>query len=294
MAKEELSDKIYLITFDKPKYIMEIGEILYNEQRATYPKLMGEKGAIKKCLEKGLIKKTSVDIPKEKPLGFEKREYYISNIVPIIKEIEKQVDLTDEEKKDLLNLFDTDVFRTAIGDTSRFIDFKNRSINAFEIINDLIGYLCVYIFMIKNYGTYFNKKTSKLFPPKKPAPNLYKMGLDDLELLQKEVHKKGFDEDKFMEYNRYLYEKLIPKSNDYKIAKGELLKHYFELSKRFYVLPFNLIEKLSGIIPIHKSLFLNFLAGGFITSDNVNQLLIDALVKEIGKIKSKKGGFRQK
>jgi len=77
MVKEELDSKIYLITFKEPKYVMEIGEIIYGESRATYPKLMGKDGAIKRCEKNGWIIKTSIDPPDDKPLGFEKRDYYI-------------------------------------------------------------------------------------------------------------------------------------------------------------------------------------------------------------------------
>ena len=78
MAKDEISHKIYLIAFDKPKFVMEMGEIIYGEKRATYPKLMGESGAIKRCLNNGWIKKVTIEPPDDKPPGFEKRDYYIA------------------------------------------------------------------------------------------------------------------------------------------------------------------------------------------------------------------------
>ena len=63
--------------------------------------------------------------------------------------------------------------------------------------------------MIKNYGNYFNSKISKLFPSKKQLPNWYNLGMKDLDRMQKEVEKKGFDKDKFLEDNKQIYAQLL-------------------------------------------------------------------------------------
>ncbi|UCD13379.1 MAG: hypothetical protein JSW60_07425, partial [Thermoplasmatales archaeon] len=125
MAKEELDSKIYLITFNQPKYVMEIGEIIYGEPRDTYPKLMGKLGAIKRCLKNGWIKETSVEPPEDKPLGFEKRDYYIANKDVILKHIENKIKLDGTERKILSKILNDEIFKTCIGDLSNFIDYPN-------------------------------------------------------------------------------------------------------------------------------------------------------------------------
>jgi len=94
MAKEELTHKVYLATFGRPRYIMEIGEMIYGVKKDTYPKLMGENGAIKKCLKRGWIKKIDMPTPEEKPPGFDKRIYYQAEIEPIIDSIMKRIEET--------------------------------------------------------------------------------------------------------------------------------------------------------------------------------------------------------
>lgn len=89
MVKEELTHKVYLATFSKPRYVMDIGELIYDVKKDTYPKLMGKNGAIKKCLKRGWIKDVtdSIEIPDPKPQGFEKRRYYKANIDTILDHI---------------------------------------------------------------------------------------------------------------------------------------------------------------------------------------------------------------
>lgn len=89
MTKEELTHKVYFATFDEPKYVMEIGNIIYGVEKQTYPKLMGENSAIDKCLKRGWIEDVtkSIEIPDPKPLGFEKRRYYKAKLDPLIDQI---------------------------------------------------------------------------------------------------------------------------------------------------------------------------------------------------------------
>jgi hypothetical protein len=287
MAKDELSHKIYLITFKQPKFVMEIGEIIYGESRATYPKLMGEKGAIKKCLNNGWIKGASVEPPDKKPLGFEKRDYYIANSDIILKHIENKINLDKVERRDILKILNSENFKKCIGDLSNFIDYPNQDIDAIEYITDMIGFLCAYIYMVKNYGNFFGKKIKKLLPSKKAAPNLHKLGMKDLDKCQEMMEERGFDKDKFLEENKILYNKLIPGSKTItKKIKGELVEHYIDLSKNFFVLQSQIIKKLSGMIPVHKHIFLNYMAGGFIYAENSNHLVLKKVI-DIIKLKKR-------
>ena len=287
MAKDELSHKIYLITFNKPKYVMEIGEEIYGKpRRLTYPKLMGESGAIKRCLKKKWIKKVSVEPPEDKPLGFEKRDYYIANKDILLKNIENNIKLDGTDRKAISKILNDEIFKACIGDLSNFIDYPNQDIDAIEYINDMIGYLCAYIYMVKNYGNFFGKKIKKLLPSKKAAPNLHKLSMKDLDKYQEKMEERGFDKDKFLEENKILYNKLIPGSKTItRKIKGDLVNHYIDLCKEFFVLPSQTIKKLSGIIPVHKHIFLNYMAGGFIYAESSNHLV---LKKVIDIIKPKK------
>jgi len=290
MASEELDSKIFLITFNKPMYVMKIGEIIYGEKRATYPKLMGKDGAIKRCEKKKWIKKIDVGPPEEKPLGFERRDYYITNIDLFIDTFINKINLEDEEKKEIIRIIKSDTFKKSVSDFTVLIDFPNNAINAFELLNDLIGYLCAYIYMSKNYGNFFNEKITKLFPSKKHIPNLYDMGKKDLNNLQRKIEKKGFDRKQFLNEYGIMYNELLPESNISNVLKDKLVDHYVNLIKEFYVLDKKTIEKLIKLIPIHKYTFLNFIAGGFIFAEKSNQTIIQKLIHMI---KPKKG-FRKK
>lgn len=153
MAKEELSHKVYLTTFDKPRYVMEIGNIIYRVERQTYPKLMGENGAINRCLEKGWIEDVtdSMKIPKEKPLGFEKRRYYKAKIDPIISKIKDKVSLNDRYV--LRNILNSKAFGYLINKRISE-DPESLSVDAIEFI---LGYLDV-LFIISEHSKLLKKR----------------------------------------------------------------------------------------------------------------------------------------
>jgi len=289
LVKEELSHKIYLITFDKPKYVMEIGEIIYGKPRDTYPKLMGKSGAIKRCLKKGWIKKISVEPPDDKPLGFEKRDYYIANKGMLLKNIENKIKLDGTDRKAISKILNDEIFKTCMGDLSNFIDYPNQDIDAIEYITDMIGFLCAYIYMVKNYGNFFERKIRNLLPSKKVARNLHNIGMKDLDKCQEMMEEIGFDKDKFFKENILLYNKLIPSHKKItKKIKFELVEHYIDLSKEFLVLPSQTIKKLSGIIPVYKHIFLNYMAGGFMYAENSNHLVLKKVIDTIRPKKTKK------
>ena len=204
MVKDELSHKIYLITFKEAKYVMEIGEEIYGPpRRQTYPKIMGKDGAIQKCVDNGWIKKINIEPPKVKPHGFEKRDYYIADSNIIVNNIENNIKLSKTESKEISRILNSEKFKACINDLSNFIDYPNQEIDAIEFISNLIGYLCAYTYMVKNYTVYFHKKIVKLLPPKKVAPKFHKQSLEDLNKLEKEVQEKGFDKDESVKMQGY-------------------------------------------------------------------------------------------
>lgn len=280
MVKEDFSDKIFLITIDKPQYIMEIGESLYGEKRSTYPKLMGEKGAIKRCETKGLIQKATIPPPDDKPSGFDKRVYYSANMEIIYNNILDRIELFDQEKTRVHELITHPKFKSCINDLSVFIDYPNQHIDAFEFITEFIGYFSANIYMIKNYGNYYQDKITSSFNVKKHLKNWFEYDMNDIKKTQKKAEKKGFNKHTFLEENKELYSRIFPESKSItKEIKGELVNHFYELLKEYWVLPEPLLKKLTGVIPVHKYIFLNFMTTGFVTADISNQLVIDKLLK---------------
>jgi len=145
MAKEELPHKVYLATYDKAKYVMEIGEIIYKKKRDTYPKLMGQRegkeGAIKKCLDRQWIEDVtnSIKAPKEKTLGFDKRRYYKAKPDPLISLINEraEAELDDFEKYILIDKFTSPFFK-------KFVVYRE-TFDAIEYVLSLMEILFIAI-----------------------------------------------------------------------------------------------------------------------------------------------------
>lgn len=156
MPKEELTHKVYLATFDEPRYLMEIGKLIYGVEEKTYPKLSGEKGAIKKCLRKGWIKDVTdfIEIPEPKKSGFEKRRYYKAKIDPILEQIKKETPFIGSDLEIIEKILNSKAFKYLIKkQISKGL--KTISINAFDFI---LTYFDILMIISKEYKPFVNHR----------------------------------------------------------------------------------------------------------------------------------------
>lgn len=122
----DLGEKIYLIVYGKPKYKLEISKKIYGkESKSIYPE-------IKKLEQKGWIKQIKYKDVETRDKRAERRQYYYTNVKPLfnsicqdLKEMQTRlsaskkkinIELTNIERKKLLHLLDSKVFRVFVGD----------------------------------------------------------------------------------------------------------------------------------------------------------------------------------
>lgn len=230
MSKEELIHKVYLATFSKPRFVSEIGKIIYGVEEKTYPKLMGKFGAIEKCLDLGWIKKVNLSDTGEP--GFKKRKYYQAQVSPLIKELKSRISLNDFEEYTLRNLMKSDTFRNIFGSLS--IDY-NENVNANQIFL-MLDYLGL-VYM----KTIFPSELGRFLESNIQTRNQYDEFIHETKdlLNSDEIDIKK----KLMDINKSnLFNPLIELLKD--------KKHYQDFKKDvvyFIIAPKSLYEKLQGI-----------------------------------------------
>lgn len=157
MSKGNLIYQVYFATFDKARYISEIGKLLYPGKQFTYPTLIGENKAINKCKKLGLIiEDKSTKMPENgsvTPYHFEKRDYYKANPTFLVEEINNRLDednkLSPEEEKVIGYVFNHESFKMVLNSLLFGTDKDGNQIflkeNAdLEIIIQFIAYLCTH------------------------------------------------------------------------------------------------------------------------------------------------------
>ena len=237
MAKEELAPKVYFLTFSKPRYVSEIGELIYGIKKETYPKIMGKKrGAIYKCLTEGLIEDVteSIELPKEKKPGFEKRKYYKAKVDPLISALKTKISLDSFDEYILRQILDSTLFRYLVGNLK--IDLK-------EELNPI-----TYIFMQLDWWATFYLKNNFLSTIGHIIDNKFK-NKKEYDFFIHEILKTSKETD-FKETIKQLRE-FNPKDPFLNVIKNkEEEQDIYEIIKAsipFYIAPKSLMEKIKGI-----------------------------------------------
>jgi len=115
-----LDEKIYLATFNKPRYKAEISRMLYGKEKKTiYPK-------INELVKKGWIKELKDYSPEEEDGRAKKRVYLKGTIKPFydrlistLKKYDKS--LSKGEEKQLKQFIESDFFRNFCGDNPKHV-----------------------------------------------------------------------------------------------------------------------------------------------------------------------------
>jgi len=149
----KLAKKIYLLTYGKPRYKLEISNMIYDrENKVIYPE-------IKKLEKYNWIKKTSR--PKDadtKKAGkrSNKRQYYCANAKPLFDSIlwdleEKNISLTSKEKESLTRYLDGKSFRATVRKIT-VEDGKLRSKSlGFSTVKRNLCYNSVYMVFVEDW-----------------------------------------------------------------------------------------------------------------------------------------------
>jgi len=162
-----LGKKIYLLCYTKPRYKMEISEMIYGDpkKKSIYPE-------IKKLEKKGWIKKADnkiIDYFKDKldlsGRNAEKRQYYISSYKPLkIAIIERYKDKNVEFSKEELEEFEKILYmllsRHLIDNIIKSCDLR-KNIDLFDRVLDNINFfnsMVLWYAIEEDLEKYYNKK----------------------------------------------------------------------------------------------------------------------------------------
>lgn len=181
---QKLGEKIYFLTYGKPRYKAEISQLLYGEEKKTiYP-------VIKKLVKKKWIRRDYLKKTKKKCLGDGRavnRKYFLANVEPLFENIcndmkRAKVELNDNEKQRLKKVLDSPSFRNIITKISedyvyteeitginkiRKVNEPTEEINGFHILTEMIFTTSVLLSFMNNYLKSnlkkLNKKTTEEF-----------------------------------------------------------------------------------------------------------------------------------
>jgi len=136
-----LSEKIYLLTIEKPRYKAEISQAIYRKEKKTiYPE-------IKKLVKKNWIKEVPIPDGIDKGKAKEranKRVYLSGSINPIFDSIVTDFEkiknpLTDPDKKKLIKFLNTSTFKT------QFVNENIAPHTNIEEIKEFLSLWCIYL-----------------------------------------------------------------------------------------------------------------------------------------------------
>lgn len=167
-----LGEKIYFLTYGRPRYKADISEILYGrESKAIYPeikKLEKNKWIEKLDMRDALTKigelncvELEKDMQKMDGRG-QKRQYYYAKVQPMFEnicEFLKKLGITfnSEEEKKLIGFLDSKWFRYSINQMTSFNVKQYKAQQGFLIIRAELSYLCMFRY-------YFEKLMRSIHP----------------------------------------------------------------------------------------------------------------------------------
>jgi len=173
---QDLREKIYLLTYGKPRYKAEISKLLYGKDvKQIYPEIKKLESPSMKWLKK-VNYKGDIEDGRSK-----NRIYYQANVEPLFDSICKDLkdiqgklskskkkdnkfnlELTINEKERLYNLLDHEVFRKFVYNISKRVEQVpglNADVFNFSIVKNEFSHYCVFLFVFELLRVQQNSKS---------------------------------------------------------------------------------------------------------------------------------------
>ena len=190
-----LGKKIYLICYNKPRYELEISNIIYGyESKGVYPEIkkLERNNWIEKADKKTIDKYISPE--EQAKQNAEKRKYYFANVEPLYNYIfdkltKNNITLNDEEKNELKTMLNTDYTSEICENIIKNYDL-NENIDLFPLISENINMFHAFILTVYEHK-YVNLGAKINEIPKKPFIRVHKK-LSEINLSQTKMLKNYF------------------------------------------------------------------------------------------------------